>query len=101
VTGGASHISFSGCDTFLGPCFTNFGDSRWGWTIGAGLAYAFSSNLIGRVEYLYSNFGTDNISDPDVGGGIQQVKLNTQSIRAGLSWKFGDPWGKSPVVAKY
>jgi outer membrane immunogenic protein len=33
------------------------GGKYFGWSIGGGVDYAFTRNLIGRVEYLYDDFG--------------------------------------------
>ena len=33
-----------------------------GWTIGAGVDQAFTKNLIGRVEYLYADYGHKNFT---------------------------------------
>lgn len=29
-----------------------------GWTVGAGLDYAFTDNIFGRVEYRYNDYGS-------------------------------------------
>src|SRR5262245_19800221 len=34
-------------------------DTRWGWTIGAGLEYAFTSGFSAKVEYNYLGFVTE------------------------------------------
>jgi len=45
--------------------FTNFGattkKTRWGWTVGAGIEYAFSNNWSGKIEYNYLDFGDEKI----------------------------------------
>jgi outer membrane immunogenic protein len=53
AAGGVAYISLSGCTSnfVVQPgCFpgTSFDDDRWGWTAGAGIAYAFSPSLSGR-----------------------------------------------------
>lgn len=57
-----------------------------GWTIGAGLDYAATDNLILRVEYRYTDFGS---KDFDFGGaeGVS-YKLKTNDIRVGIAYKF-------------
>lgn len=54
-----------------------------GWTIGAGVEYAFSNRLIGRFEYRYTDFGSKNFVN-----GIYSVGLKTNEVRAGIAYKF-------------
>ncbi|MDX3924827.1 MAG: porin family protein [Shinella sp.] len=54
-----------------------------GWTVGAGVEHAFTDNLLGRVEYRYTDYGDKEVFD--TGG---NVDLNTNSVTVGLSWKF-------------
>ncbi|MES2195537.1 MAG: hypothetical protein V4517_14045 [Pseudomonadota bacterium] len=84
--------------------------NRFGWVAGAGVeAKLPGSNWIGRVEYLHYDFGTiqpsglinTNIFVPSSAG-----NHHLDIVRAGLSYKFGDPTGmtavpyaKAPAVA--
>jgi outer membrane immunogenic protein len=62
-------------------------DTLTGWTLGAGLEYAFTNNLTTRLEYRYTNFdGGDNIFD-NVTLGSNDIEFHT--VRAGISYKFG------------
>ncbi len=62
-------------------------DTLTGWTLGAGLEYAFTNNLTTRLEYRYTNFdGGDNIFD-NVALGSNDIEFHT--VRAGISYKFG------------
>jgi len=57
-----------------------------GWTIGAGVDYAFTDNLIGRAEYRYSDFGSRRADE-----GIWQpfhADLSTNEVRIGFAYKF-------------
>lgn len=60
-----------------------------GWTIGAGVDYAATDNLILRVEYRYTDYGRKDFSGSnelfsfDTGN-----KLKTNEIRVGLAYKF-------------
>ncbi|MBB4197607.1 outer membrane immunogenic protein [Rhodoblastus sphagnicola] len=67
-------------------------DDRIGYTIGAGLDYACTNNLIGRIEYRYTDFDKANIA------GVR-VKQDSNAVLVGLLYKFGAP--EAPVVAKY
>lgn len=69
--------------------------NRFGWVAGAGVeAKLPGSNWIGRVEYLHYDFGTiepsglinTNIFVPSSAG-----NHHLDIVRAGLSYKFGDP----------
>ena len=72
-------------------------DDRVGYTIGAGLDYAFTNNLIGRVEYRYTDLGRTTINSIVTGGRTYQ---DSNAVLVGLLYKFGSP-SLGPVVAKY
>jgi outer membrane immunogenic protein len=77
-----------------------------GWVLGAGVEYGFSPNWIFGVEYDYIRLDVkDHIVANISGGGTGcfcDARTNLSAVLARLSYKFGgDPWGKSPVVAKY
>ena len=54
-----------------------------GWTVGGGVEYAFTNNLIGGVEYLYVDLGEKNIL-----GANTKVGTDFSVVRARLSYKF-------------
>lgn len=58
--------------------------TRTGWTIGAGLDYAVTDNLIARVEYRYSDFGKAKIFS-DVS---DSLSFKTHDVRLGIAYKF-------------
>ena len=61
-------------------------DTITGWTLGAGVEYAFTNNLTTRLEYRYTNFdGGDNFFD-NVSLGSNDIEFHT--VRAGISYKF-------------
>lgn len=64
---------------------TGFDESETfvGWTVGAGVEHAFTDNWIGRVEYRYADFGSEEIADSGV-----EVDLKQHSVRLGISYKF-------------
>jgi outer membrane immunogenic protein len=66
-----------------------------GYTVGAGVDYAFTPNWIGRLEYRYVDLGRSN---GPVGFG--SVKTSSNEVIAGLIYKFGAPT-YAPVLAKY
>jgi outer membrane immunogenic protein len=53
-----------------------------GWTIGVGLEYAFTDNIIGRAEYRYTDFGDFDFAD-DISS-----DLTTNDVRLGIAYKF-------------
>jgi outer membrane immunogenic protein len=69
------------------------GGKYFGWSIGGGIDYAFTRNLIGRVEYLYDDFGHKDYIGSD--GDPYRVSLTGHTLRGALTWKF-DGFGKGP-----
>jgi outer membrane immunogenic protein len=57
-----------------------------GWTIGGGIDQAFSKNLIGRVEYLYADYGNKDFTVAP--GDVYNIGFKTQTVRGALMWKF-------------
>jgi opacity protein-like surface antigen len=57
-----------------------------GYSVGAGVEYAFTQNLLGRLQYIYDDFGGKSFAGTD--GGSYRVNLTAQTARAALSWKF-------------
>lgn len=67
------------------PALYDDGDSRFGWTIGAGLEYAFLNNWTGRVEYRYYDLGSEDADGADFS---DDNDITLHSVRAGASYKF-------------
>jgi outer membrane immunogenic protein len=65
------------------------GKTLTGWTLGGGVEYMYTSNWVGRIEYLYENFGSFNVLhgfDPQTGTlDIGDV----HKLRVAISYKFG------------
>jgi outer membrane immunogenic protein len=67
----------------------NVTESKWkfGWTVGAGLEWAFLNNWTAKLEYLYVDLGKVTCSaatcflDTD-------VKVSSQLVRGGVNFKF-------------
>jgi len=57
-----------------------------GFSVGGGVEYAFTRNLLGRLQYIYDDFGGKTYVAAD--GGIYRVNLASQTLRGVLSWKF-------------
>jgi outer membrane immunogenic protein len=77
-------------DGEVNPC-ENFTGSQtvFGWTLGAGVEYAFTRNWSGKLEYDYMDFGTKSItvSDPDesVSANLQQ---RIHAVKVGVNYRF-------------
>jgi outer membrane immunogenic protein len=74
------------------PFFTNSINSHSGWTAGAGVEYAFTPNLIGRLEYRYTDLGSASYVDTVSNSSELGNKVTINDFRAGLSFKFGGPY---------
>jgi outer membrane immunogenic protein len=57
--GGAAwaHDKFSEVSTLTGLTIDNADQTRWGWTVGAGVEYAFAPSWSAKLEYNFMDFG--------------------------------------------
>ncbi|WOJ89918.1 porin family protein [Methylocapsa polymorpha] len=107
--GGFAYGDFRNSLQFVTP--VAFGGARsyianeYGWDVGGGVEYAFTDNVTARVEYRYYSWGTKTFNDalngPINGFAFPSHTTNEtlQTVRVGLSYKFGAP--AAPIVAKY
>jgi outer membrane immunogenic protein len=72
--------------TNTGNTSSNFGGKYVGFSVGGGVEFALTWNLLGRLQYIYDDFGSKNYVSAD--GGIYRVSLTAQTLRGALSWKF-------------
>jgi len=57
-----------------------------GWTPSIGLEYAFTNNLVARMEYAYYDFNRQHFR---VDNGLSvEGRLNLNALKFGLIWKF-------------
>jgi outer membrane immunogenic protein len=56
-----------------------------GWTVGGGLEYAATDRVAVRVEYRYTDFGSDSFSP---GGVRDRASYDEHRVMAGVSYKF-------------
>jgi high affinity Mn2+ porin len=61
---------------------------RFGWVAGAGVEYAFAPHWSARLEYLYSDLGSTNVTFAS--GARYASTHDFQSLRIGLNRKIGD-----------
>ncbi|MFV0295604.1 MAG: outer membrane protein [Hyphomicrobiaceae bacterium] len=62
------------------------GDTSYGYVVGGGIEYAFDPHWIGRLEYLYSDYGNDSYVNRD--GNRVEFSNDMSLIRVGLAYKF-------------
>src|SRR3954454_17435768 len=118
TTGAAATVGGFVAPTNTGFFNDNRSNDNWGWTVGGGVEYAFTSGFFGlnnvsvKIEGLYVNFERDRKNNGFVGGGnvvggshTGAAVLDNQFsgfasdnrrnrddfavVRAGLNWKFG------------
>jgi outer membrane immunogenic protein len=95
ATGGLAYANFENDyslnDTVTGRITdASFDNSEWGWTLGAGVEYAFTDNLTARVEYRYTQFsGYQNDDAAFFDGASYDFDPDFHTVRVGLSYKFG------------
>jgi outer membrane immunogenic protein len=87
-TGGAA---FSGLEAILNPGGSiSRGPSQLGWTAGAGVEYAFTDAISGKVEYLFVNLGT--VACPIAAGcgpfASHSFSFSENLVRAGVNDRF-------------
>jgi outer membrane immunogenic protein len=88
-----------------GTLFYSSDDSRWGWTVGAGIEWAFTPNWSAKLEYNYMDFGRERF---DFGGGrfaalggtvaSFDIEQRIHVVKAGINYRFN--FG-GPLVASY
>jgi outer membrane immunogenic protein len=106
VKGGAAFADEDHFITFRGVQDTNNpGNTRTGWTVGAGLEYAVWNNWSVKLEYNYMDFGSDNHSFSYLAGGsapglVERWDIDQQVhvVKLGVNYRFN--WG-APVAARY
>ncbi len=69
----------------LGTSLGDADETNTGWTLGVGLEYAFTDNVVARAEYRYTDFGD---FDVNFEGSEFTTDLTTNDVRLGLAWKF-------------
>jgi outer membrane immunogenic protein len=86
---------------------TGGSSTRWGWTVGGGIEWAFSQNWSVAGEYRHTDFGNRHTSFDIPSGlaaapifftGTSSSRLTVDQATARLNYRFN--WG-GPVVARY
>jgi outer membrane immunogenic protein len=92
-------FSLTATDPTIGILSGSNSFSRLGWMVGAGVEYAFTSNLTAKIEYNYIDFGStnDNITATftgvgGVGAGTGTAPITSKPtvnvVKVGLNWLF-------------
>lgn len=84
-TGGATVIGYNASTT--SPDGSGSA-TPWGWTIGAGMEMAITNNIVARLDYAYSNYGTFTVTGDGTFSGGVPVSLQSHSLMAGVALKF-------------
>lgn len=91
ITGGVAFGKYDFNPTWQVDSALRYSSTHTGWTVGAGLEYAVTDNLIARVEYRYADYGKKDYLDYAVSANGEyndRIDLKTHTIRAGISYKF-------------
>lgn len=113
ATGGAAYgtvktdVGLAGFTPAGAPIFAagSSSDTRFGWTVGAGVEAMFAANWSAKLEYLYMDLGkvSSTAAFPTATGLPIAVSLNSRItdniVRAGINYHFS--YGPGPVVARY
>ena len=86
VTGGyaGGQVNAGVLDAITGVYGSN---SNWqsGYAVGAGIEYAFTQNISGKAEYLFSQLGSNTVVTPTY---VARTGLDISLLRAGINYRF-------------
>jgi outer membrane immunogenic protein len=104
-TGGAAIANFNNSYSVPGVAgsIDSFNHTRFGWTGGGGVEYAFDNHWSARVEYRFTEFGsTNDFLANSIPADAAHVRESDNSVRFGFSYKiYDEPRPAPPVVAKF
>ncbi len=75
--------------------FTTSGNSKDGYTVGAGLEYLFAPNWSAKAEYQYYNFGNTTLTTAPADAVGARFRNDEHSVKVGVNYRFG--WGGAPA----
>ncbi len=80
-------------DSGLQRCHVGSADFDVGYTVGAGVEYAFADNFSAKLEYTYTDFGNADFRTVNATIPTQPLDhsfdLDIHTVRAGINYKFG------------
>jgi outer membrane immunogenic protein len=88
VTGGVAFGRYKFTPDYINTGPLPGAKTQTGWTVGAGVDYAFTKNLIARVEYRYTDYGHANYDITGFPDYVSRVDLKTSAIQIGIAYKF-------------
>ena len=71
-----------------GPFVTNSGQAN-GWTVGAGVDYAFTERVFGRIEYRFTDLSRSGFVSVAADAAEAGGRIPTGDVRVGIAYKFG------------
>ena len=84
VRGGYANAQYK-----LDDGFTSFSADRDGFTVGAGYERMMAKNVSARLEYGYSDFGSDKFFGGIAGpNGTAELKYRRHAVTAGVNFRF-------------
>jgi outer membrane immunogenic protein len=100
VTGGLADASLQHSLYDAGH-FAAYTTNRLGYTAGGGIERAVIDNLVGRIDYRFTDFGAGNnalnyLNWIGVTGNVYQRHVTEQGLRFGLAYKFGAQQRSTP-----
>ncbi len=88
-TGGLAWGDPSASYALLGSApFVSNGGSANGWTAGAGVDYALTNNVFGRIEYRYTNLGISSFVNVPTNSADTEKRMPISDVRVGVAYKF-------------
>jgi outer membrane immunogenic protein len=74
---------------------------RYGWTVGAGVEWAFADKWSAKIEYDHYDFGSRSLNLTDATGGFTttNVAQRIDTVTVGINYRFWSP--ANAVVARY
>ena len=83
----AGGVAFGGVKNSLNVGGSDYNNDKTltGWTVGTGVDYAATDNVLLRLEYRYTDFGN---KDFDLGNTATRGSFKTNDIRLGVAYKF-------------
>ncbi len=86
AAGGVSFLNASATNLSRTP-IESINRNWTGWTIGGGIEYAITPNLIARVEYRYTDYG-NSIARFPLSGYAERINPRINAVLAGIAYKF-------------